>query len=208
MASAAALASANKKIVAAETGTTSPEGAQTLLTNPNAGPEPSLTSAAPAAAAAPKTAAPEPPAESLPKATAPLKDISLQVTQAGKESVDVRVVQQGGEVHVSVHSGDAALTSGLRQGLSELQSRLEENGYRSEMWKPGTSSAPVAAPSPQSSNNNQSRSGDGQSQQGGSQQDSGRRNQNQSNQPRWVEELKSSISGGEQSSGGFYGIGS
>jgi hypothetical protein len=121
--------------------------------------------------------------------------------------VDVRVVQQGSEVRVSVHSGDASLNSGLRQGLSELQSRLEENGYRSEMWRPGFPRARRAAPSAQASTNH-SRGGDGQPQQGGSQQESGRRNPESSNQPRWVEELESSLDGGEKSSGGFYGFGS
>jgi hypothetical protein len=168
------------------------------------------TASAPATQAAPiaqQTEAPASPAESVAKPAAPLKDISLQVNQPGKEPVDVRVVQQGSEVRVSVHSGDASLNSGLRQGLSELQGRLEETGYRSEMWRPGASIAPVtAAPSAQASSN-QSRGGDGQPQQGGSQQESGRRNPNQSNQPRWVEELESSL-GGEKSSGGLYGFSS
>jgi hypothetical protein len=138
-----------------------------------------------------------------------MKDISLQVNQPGKERVEVRVVQQGAEVHVSVHSSDASLNSGLRQGLSELQSRLEETGYRSEMWRPGAATAPVAAAPSAEASTNHSRGGEGQPQQGGSQQqESGRRNQNQSNQPRWVEEMESSLGAGEKSTGGFYGFGS
>jgi hypothetical protein len=211
MASAAALASASKKVVAADNENASPADAYGLpaATTPTLerSAQPALA-ALPAATASHAAETPAPLAESLPKASAPLKDISLQVTQPGKDPVDVRVVQAGSEVRVSVHSGDANLTSGLRQGLSELQSRLEENGYRSEMWRPGASAAPLTpTPSAQASTNH-SRGGDGQPQQNGSQQDSGRRNQNQSNQPRWVEELESSLTGGEKSSGGFYGFSS
>lgn len=214
MASAAAVASASKKVVAAaEDENSSPADAHGLLTatativDRNAGPNATTLPAAHGAPAAQRTDVPASPAESLSKSSAPLKDISLQVNQPGKERVDVRVVQQGSEVHVSVHSGDASLTSGLRQGLSDLQSRLEENGYRSETWRPGASTAPLSpAPSSQASTNH-SRGGDGQPQQGGSQQqESGRRNPNQSNQPRWVEELDSSLTGGEKTSGGFYGF--
>jgi hypothetical protein len=218
MASAAAMASANRKVVAAaEDENPSPADAPGLMAataavERTAGfpSNPPSTASSTAAAAAPAAHAegPSSPADNLPKASAPLKDISMQVTQPGKERVDVRVVQQGSEVHISVHSADAGMTSGLRQGLSELQGKLEENGYRSEMWKPGVSTAPIAsAPSGQASTNH-SRGGDGQPQQGGPQQESGRRNPNQSNQPRWVEELESSLDGGGKSSGGFYGFGS
>jgi hypothetical protein len=209
MASASAVASANKRIVpAAGDAEAAPAETHAVLTAITAAierdtqPAPASAPAAQGASIAHQTEAAASPAESVAKPPAPLRNISLQVNQPGNEPVDVRVVQQGSEVRVSVHSGDGSLNSGLRQGLSELQSRLEETGYRSEMWRPGVSIAPVtAAPSAQASTN-QSRGGDGQPQQGGSQQESGRRNPNQSNQPRWVEELESSL-GGEKSSGGF-----
>ncbi len=219
MASAGAVASASKKVVAADAETAPSADAHTPLATAITTVEPRAelaTTSSPAAHAAPATHSAEPPAdpaENLTKATTPLKDISLQVNQPGNERVDIRVVQQGNEVHVSVHSGDSSLTSGLRQGLSELQSKLEETGYRSEMWRPGASAPVAAAPASQESGNHP-RGGDGQPQQGGSQQDSGRRNQNQSNRnqsnqnqssPRWVEALKSSV-GEEKSSGGFYGF--
>jgi hypothetical protein len=214
MASASAVASASKKVVAAAGDeTASPVDARGQLATTAAAFERNSEPVSPSSRTAPAAAShpmetPASRTDNLPKASAPLKDISLQVTQPGKERVDVRVVQQGSEVRVSVHSGDANLNSGLRQGLSELQGRLEENGYRSEVWRPGASATPLApAPSAQASTNH-SRGGDGQSQQGGSQQDSGRRNPNQSNQPRWVEELESSLTGGEKSSGGFHGFSS
>ena len=216
MASAAAVASASKKVVAAaDSENAAPANAPGLLASSTTPMEPSVApnrTSSPAAALASQASqhaeTSASPTDSLPKASAPLKDISLHVSQPGQERVDVRVVQQGSEVHVSVHSGDASLTSGLRQGLSDLQSRLEENGYRSETWRPGATAAPLAAAPAAQEFTNHSRGGDGQPQHGGSQQDSGRRNQNQQNQPRWVAELESSLTGGEKSSGGFYGFSS
>ena len=213
MSSAAAVASASKKVVgSADEANANLSDARGLLAATNtttAELTPATSPTAQSAGATHRVEVPASPADNSPRASAPLKDISLQVNQVGKERVDVRVVQQGSEVRVSVHSGDSNLTSGLRQGLSELQSRLEESGYRSETWRPGASTAPLApAPSAQASTNH-SRGGDGNQQQGGSQQqESGRRNPNQTNQPRWVEELDSSLTGGEKSSGGFYGFSS
>ena len=217
MASASAVASANKKVTAAaDDAEALPADTRAVVAaaagaavGRNLEPASTPAPAAHAATAAHRAEAPLSPAESLPKSAAPLKDISLQVNQAGKERVDVRVVQQGSEVRVSVHSGDAGLTSGLRQGLSELQNRLEETGYRSEIWRPGVAAAPVAAANSTQASGNQARGGDSQPQQGGSQQqESGRRNQHQSNPPRWLEEMESTLNGGQKSTGGFYGFGS
>jgi hypothetical protein len=224
MASSSAVASATKKVVpAAEDETPAPADAHAPLTpiiaasehtvESNSTAAPAAPAAAPSVATAHRTEAPAPAAETQTTgAAAPLKNISLQVNQPGSERIDVHVVQQGGEVHVSVHSGDAMLTSGLRQGLSELQSRLEETGYRSEVWRPGAATAPIAATAQGEAPTNSSRQGDQHSQQqqqgGSSQQESGRRNQNQSNQPRWVEEMESSLGNGQKSSGGFYGFSS
>jgi hypothetical protein len=217
MAAAAAVASASKKVAASAPDGTSLAAdsnallASTLAVPPDRDAQPAALSspAAPAATASTQNAeAPTTEAQTAQKPGAPLKDISLQVTQAGNERVDVRVVQQGNEVRVSVHSTDASLSSGLRQGLSELQGRLEENGYRAEMWRPAAAVTPLAATPGGHSAPDQSRGGDAQSHSGGSQQDGGRRNQNQSNQPRWVEELKSSLAGGEKSTGGSHGFSS
>jgi hypothetical protein len=204
LASSAAVASASKKI-ATETFTDNQvviPAATVTTPRMESSPLP-VPAATPAASRPVQTALPEPPARSV----TPLKDLSLQLTQPGNERVDVRVTQQGGEVHVSVHSSDNSLNVGLRQGLSDLQNRLEENGYRSEMWKPAAAGAPIAQSSPAQTSNSFTRGGDSQPQhQGAPQQDGGRRNPNQSNQPRWVEELRSSLTG-DQPSGGFYGFG-
>jgi hypothetical protein len=167
---------------------------------------------------APPQQAPRQPAEiatpqpdSQLKPAAPLKDISFQVAQPGAEKVDVRVMQQAGEVLVSVRTGDTELAHGLRQGLPELVGKLEDNGYRAEAWRPNGATASTSpgaqSQEPQSASG---QSGAGSSdRQSGSQQNGGQQNQNQNafNRPRWVEELETSLTESGESTGETYGIG-
>ena len=145
--------------------------------------------------------------ESAPKtAAAPLKDLSVQVRQSSQESVELRVVEREGELHVAVRTGDADLAHGLRQGLPELVDRLDQGGFRTEAWRPA---GVVSAPEPSSqaqSRSSESRNADSQSQPGWSQQERGQRDHNQSNRPKWVEELEGNLAGGGQrSTGEFHG---
>jgi hypothetical protein len=161
---------------------------------------------------APASAPPKPveanrAAEIQPKpATVPLKEISIQVAQPGAQKVEVRVVQQSGELRVAVRTSDSDLAHGLQQGLSDLVGRLQESGFRSEAWRPGSAvqSTPVFEPR---SSHAASQNGDSQSNSGGSHQQEGERRQGQSQRPAWVEELENSINGEEQSQGVSYGIG-
>ena len=209
MASSAAVASASKKIVAAQEDASAAETPAPLAAPvaelARAG-EPALARATPAptqAPAPPAAEAPAPAAPSLSQTSAPIKDIALQLNPSGQRWTcawcsRARRFTSRCTAPMPAWPVDCA-------GPAELQSRLEENGYRSEMWRPTAASAPVAAAPASQSSTNQPRSGDGQPHAGGSQPDTGRRNQNQSNQPRWVEELESSLTGETQSSGGFYG---
>ena len=147
--------------------------------------------------------------EGAPKTATPLKDLSVQVKQPNQESVELRVVEHEGEIHVAVRTGDADLAHGLRQGLPELVDHLDQGGFRSEAWRP---SGVVSAPEPSSqaqSKSSESRNADSQSQSqsGWSQQDRGQRDHNQSNRPQWVEELEGNLAGGgERSTGEFHGF--
>jgi hypothetical protein len=137
-----------------------------------------------------------------------MNDISLQVTQPGAQKVEIRVVQQSGELRVAVHTGDSDLAHGLQQGLSDLVGRLQETGFRAEAWHPaGTPLQSTPAVEPRTSIGG-SQSGDSQGHSGGSRQQEGERRQNQSQRPGWVEELDNRIAYGEQSQGASYGIGS
>lgn len=140
----------------------------------------------------------------LPKPAAqPLKDLSLQMSQPGVEKVEIRLVQQSGELHVAVRTGDSEMAHGLRQNLPELVGHLEDNGFHTEAWRPGVSAAPGPGhvQESHSSSSGNPQNGDDPQSRSGSQQQDGQRPRQQSNRPAWVEEL-------ESSTGEIYGIGS
>ena len=199
MASASAVASASKKVVAAaDEVATAPAEAHAVLTAATASVERDTQPTALSHPLRPphrllKKPKRRPQPRRTGQAFGPAQRYRPTNQSARQRRVEVRVVQQGAEVHVSVHSSDASLNSGLRQGLSDLQSRLEETGYRSEMWRPGVSphrlrpqprrKAPPAIPvAAMASRGKADRK-----------QESDSRNPNQSNQPRWVEEMESNL---------------
>jgi hypothetical protein len=147
-------------------------------------------------------------AEARPKAaSAPLKDISIQVAQPGTQKVEVRVVQQSGELRVAVRTGDSDLAHGLQQNLSDLVGRLQETGFRAEGWRPGGTSVQSPAGLDTRASAGTSRNGDQQSFSGSSQGQEGERQQSRAQRPAWLEELEASINGNEKSQGATYGIG-
>jgi hypothetical protein len=130
-----------------------------------------------------------------PSSAGPLKDVSLSIVHPQGQKVDVRVVEQAGEVRVAVRAGDSDVVQGLRQNLSELTNRLAENGFHAETWRPASSEVSATASENKSSSGN-SGGGDSQNQPGGSQQGRGQQNQNQFNRPRWVQEFETSLTNG------------
>jgi len=147
--------------------------------------------------------------ETPPKpAAVPLKDISLQVAQSGEQKVEVRVVQQSGELRVAVRTGDSDLAHGLQQGLSDLVGRLQDNGFRAEAWRPGGSVVPSGPVLEPHSSPSGSQRDDSQPHSGGSHQQQDERRQSQSQRPAWVEAFENSTTGSEQSQGVTYGISS
>jgi hypothetical protein len=143
------------------------------------------------------------------KSTEPLKELSLQVGNANQERVEVRMVERGGELHIAVRTGDADLAHGLREGISDLVSRLQETGFRTDTWRPVHSAAAVSATfGPQQSatefrNHGDSQPGHGWAEQQGRDQ----RDQKQSSRPGWVEELEGSLTATtEPSQGDNHGL--
>ena len=136
----------------------------------------------------------------------PIKQLSIQVGQLPQQKVEVRVVERAGELQVAVRSANPDLAQGLRQGVSDLVSQLQQSGFHADAWRPGTpaSSAPAGAEKPQTQagpqhNNSQNPSG--------GQQDRQQGNQNPSRRPQWVEELETTFAGsGDRFAGEIYGI--
>jgi hypothetical protein len=151
-----------------------------------------------------RTEIPNPP-DRLEPPSPPLRDVSVRVENAEGRQVDVRIVQRAGDMQIAVRSVDSDTTQGLRHGLSELATRLNDSGYRSETWHPGQA---AASPQPGESGNQSHRqnSGESQSNSSGSQQNRGQRDNNPPNRPRWIQELESKLAGGSQSKGESHGL--
>lgn len=104
----------------------------TILPSPTRPAEP----AGPAPRSAVFTAAPSPePASPL---APPLAAHQIRLQLAGNsQRVDVRLTERAGEVQVAVRTPDALLAGTLREDLHTLSARLEQAGFRAEVWQPG-----------------------------------------------------------------------
>jgi len=126
-------------------------------------------------------------------------DITVHVPDATDRGTSVRFVDRGGEIHVSVRTGDTELAQTLRSGLSDFVERLDHTGLRAEVWRAGPEAAASQNDAQNHSQNEaKSNSQDNQGNQSGSGRNSsgsqGRDGERQNpNRPRWVEELETSI---------------
>ena len=154
-----------------------------------------------------EAAAIQTPAVESPSKAAPLKELSIQVGQTQQDRVELRMVDRAGEVQVAVRSANPDVAHGLRQSLSDLVGRLEQNGFRTEAWRPGATVSSVPGTGESREKEMQFQRDGSQSQSGGSQQGRQQNHQNHGNRPRWVQELEGSISGGDNlNPGDSYGI--
>ena len=130
------------------------------------------------------------------KPAAPLRQISIQVGPTQQQKVELQVMDRAGELRVGVRSADNDLAQGLRQGLSDLVGRLEQNGFRADAWRPGSTISGVHGAGDtqlkESATQNQDSQGQGQSSQQSRQQQN---NQQQQQRPQWVEELEGNFMG-------------
>ncbi len=111
-----------------------------------------------------------------------VRNVQVQLQADNNQRVDVRLVDQGGELRVSVRSADANLTQALQDHMPELTNRLEQQHIRAEVWIPRSTETTNAG----TSNARNFSSQDGGSSGEGN---SGRRqNGRQNNQPDWLEE--------------------
>jgi hypothetical protein len=139
---------------------------------------------------APQPAAPSAPVERIiePPAAPPTSahDIRVQVPDDKGGSTQVRFVESGGEVRVSVRTADEGLAQSLRSHLTDLTQRLTDGGLPAEIWKP-------AAASPQNNQPQPDREGRG----SGGQQPGGQGGQQdrQQKRPAWLDEMEASLHG-------------
>ena len=67
----------------------------------------------------------------------PLRSLSLEFAPDGAQDVRVRVEERAGDVHISLHSTDPALSSRLSDGVHELVGTLASAGYDAQAWTNG-----------------------------------------------------------------------
>ncbi len=135
--------------------------------------------------------------QNAPPAAAPAqaREVTLRLTPAQSDPVDVRVLERGGRVEVSVRTPDAELTSSLRRDLGELVEKLEHKGFHAEAWTPDATGKSVSL---QERNTAGGDAFSQQSKQEHAQQQSsgGREQRGQGRRPQWLEELDESFSRG------------
>jgi hypothetical protein len=70
-------------------------------------------------------------------ASEPVRNIRVQLSGEGNQHVDMRLVERGGTLSVSVRSTDETLTRSLQENLPELNTRLTAQHFQAETWMPG-----------------------------------------------------------------------
>jgi hypothetical protein len=150
-------------------------------------PASSKTAAQPAPAPAATSLDPE---DQL-SAARPMRELSLQISSAGDQKVDVRLVERAGEVHVSVRTPDADLAHEMRQELGSLTGKLSQSGFGTEQFTP-LSSGSSNLPDQRSTPGNQDPSGGQHPQHGGSRQQQQPQDE-RGKRPAWLDEMNNSL---------------
>ena len=121
----------------------------------------------------------------------PMRNVLLQLKADDNRRIDVRLVERGGELHVSVKSADPALTQRLQDHIPELTNRLDEERFNHDIWMPRLAETNRSESGSNSSNSFTSgNSGDGNSLNS----DAGRRQHgNGQSRPDWVDLLENQL---------------
>jgi hypothetical protein len=130
-----------------------------------------------------------------PSANNTVRDVRLQVTGSDDQRVDVRVMDRGGELRVSVRADDPSLVRSLQDNVGDLSTRLDQAHFQSEVWTPRTqaiSQTDSASTNGRTfSNGGEASGGSGQGQQ---------QNGRQQQQPAWMDDFDETPAG--RNSGG------
>ena len=113
----------------------------------------------------------------------------MQVPDNNGGSAQVRFVESGGEVRVSVRTADEGLAQNLRTHLNDLTQRLSDGGMPAEFWKPAAN----AAPSQNDSQQQFQQDGRGSGGQGSGGQDG--QPDSRQKRPAWLDEMEASLYG-------------
>jgi hypothetical protein len=116
-------------------------------------------------------------------------DIRVHVPDNNGGSTQVRFVESGGEVRVSVRTADEGLAQNLRTHLNDLTQRLSDGGMPAEIWKPAAN----AASSSQNDQHQPHQDGRGSGGQGSG--GHGQEPDRQQKRPAWLDQMEASLQG-------------
>ncbi len=117
------------------------------------------------------------------------QEISIRIAQPDSSTIDLRVVERSGQLHVDVRTTDTAMQTSLRQDLGTLTNSLNRAGYHSETFGPSSTSGRMASSAQMS--NQDDRQDPSQNRGGSGNFPGGRRQQQQQKRPSiWLEELE------------------
>jgi hypothetical protein len=117
------------------------------------------------------------------------QEISIRIAQPDASTIDLRVVERSGQLHVDVRTSDAAMQTSLRQDLGTLTNSLDRAGYHSETFTPSSTLERAASSSQAGTQDDRQ---DSSQNRGGSGEFSGgrRQQQQQKRASNWLEELE------------------
>jgi hypothetical protein len=119
-----------------------------------------------------------------------VSDVRLQVAGSDDQRVDVRVMDRGGELRVSVRADDPSLVRSLQDNVADLSTRLDQAHFQSEVWTP-RAQAISQTDSASTGGRTSSNGGETFGRDGHGQQQNGRQQQ----QPSWVDDFEESPTG-------------
>ncbi|HEX4167529.1 MAG TPA: hypothetical protein VHZ55_18845 [Bryobacteraceae bacterium] len=110
-----------------------------------------------------------------------VKSAHVQISDDNNARVDIRMVERGGSLSVSVRSTDSTLTKALGDHATDLTSRLSLDHYKTETWTPSSS---------KNSSERQGTPYSGGGREQGSSDQRNRQNSKQNQDPEWVQEFE------------------
>ncbi|MGH7867776.1 MAG: hypothetical protein ACREP9_09155, partial [Candidatus Dormibacteraceae bacterium] len=131
----------------------------------------------------------------------PAREIALRLPMGNSPTVDLRISERAGAVHVAVRTQDTDLARSLRSDIGELVGRLDRKGFETETWTPSGTNAMTpwkAEPGRQGGDPRRDGSPGGNPQQNQDQREGRQRQPSKSN---WSEQFTSTISTGATQKG-------
>ncbi|HEY7209812.1 MAG TPA: hypothetical protein VH477_06015, partial [Bryobacteraceae bacterium] len=119
------------------------------------------------------------------RAAEPVRGAHVQISGTDAQRVDIRLVERAGALSVSVRSADSTLAKNLQEHAAELNTHLNLEHYRTELWTPSTNNASNTRDSGAGGQQNS-----GASYSGNGNQDQRQNSKQQQSQPDWIDTLE------------------